>query len=120
MTRPTSIARRSVIRLLAAAALVLGAATWSAALAGPLEDAKAAGLVGEQPDGYLGTVPANPPADVTALVRDINGKRQAAYQDIATRNNTSVEAVGQLAAQKIYNEAKPGTFLMVNGRWIKK
>ena len=50
----------------------------------------------------------------------INGKRLAAYTDIATKNGTTVQAVGALAAQKIYNEAKPGTYLMVNGRWVKK
>ena len=113
--------RRALCLALLALAVVVGAAALNApAMAGPLEDAKAAGLVGEQPDGFLGSVPGNPPADIAALIRDINAKRLAAYTDIATKNGTSVQAVGALAAQKVYNEAKPGTYLMVNGRWVKK
>lgn len=113
--------RRALCLALLALAVVVGAAALnSPAMAGPLEDAKAAGLVGEQPDGFLGSVPGNPPADIAALIRDINAKRLAAYTDIATKNGTSVQAVGALAAQKVYNEAKPGTYLMVNGRWVKK
>lgn len=121
MVPPTiSVTRRTLTRMILAVALIVGAAGLTPVLAGPLEDAKAAGLVGEQPDGYLGTVPANPPADITAMVNDINAKRRVAYQDIATKNNTSIEAVGQLTAQKLYNEARPGTYLMLNGRWVQK
>ncbi len=113
--------RRALCLTLLALAVVLGAVMLgSPVMAASLEDAKAAGLVGEQPDGFLGSVPGNPPADIDALIRDINGKRLAAYTDIATKNGTTVQTVGALAAQKIYNEARPGTYLMVNGRWVKK
>ena len=90
------------------------------AAAGPLEDAKSAGLIGERPDGYVAAVPSNPPANIVALVNDINAKRMAAYTDIATKNGTSVAAVGQVTAQKLYNDAPPGTYLMVDGRWVQK
>ena len=112
--------RRAFSLALLALALVFGPAGGMPAFAGPVEDAKAAGLIGEQPDGFLGSVAANPPANVAALIRDINTKRLAAYTDIATKNGTSVEAVGAVTAQKLYNEAKPGTFLLVNGSWVKK
>lgn len=90
------------------------------AVAGPLEDAKAAGLVGERPDGYVAAVPANPPANVVALVSDINARRLAAYTDIAAKNGTSVAAVGAVTAEKLYREAPSGTYLMVDGRWVQK
>jgi uncharacterized protein YdbL (DUF1318 family) len=90
------------------------------AMAGPLENAKSAGLVGERPDGYIAAVPGNPPAEIVALVNDINAKRLAAYTDIATKNGTSVAAVGAVTAEKLYREAPPGTYLMVDGRWVRK
>jgi uncharacterized protein YdbL (DUF1318 family) len=101
-------------------ALALAALGPATAMAGPLEDAKAAGLVGERPDGYVGLVTGNPPADVIDLVNQINAKRMAAYTDIATSNGTSVAAVGAVTAEKVYREAAPGTFLMVDGRWVRK
>ena len=119
---PLLIRTRRALRLvLLTLALVLGGTLGGMpAFAGPVEDDKAAGLIGEQPDGYLGAVVGNPPANIAALIRDINAKRMAAYADIATKNGTSVEAVGAVTAQKLYNEAKPGTFLLVNGSWVKK
>jgi hypothetical protein len=101
-------------------ALALAALGPATAMAGPLEDAKAAGLVGERPDGYVGLVTGNPPADVVDLVNQINAKRMAAYTDIATSNGTSVAAVGAVTAEKVYREAAPGTYLMVDGRWVQK
>jgi uncharacterized protein YdbL (DUF1318 family) len=112
--------RRALSLVLLTLALVFSTLGAAPAIAGPVEDAKAAGLIGEQPDGFLGAVVANPPANIAALIRDINTKRLAAYTDIATKNGTSVEAVGAVTAQKLYNEAKPGTFLLVNGSWVKK
>ena len=112
--------RRLLGAVLLAVVGALGAVASAPAFAGALEDAKAAGLVGEQPDGYLGLVAGNPPADVVNMVNEINAKRLAAYTDIATKNNTSVAAVGAVTAQKLYNEARPGTYLMVDGRWVQK
>jgi hypothetical protein len=106
--------------LLLVLALALPALGSASALAGPLEDAKSAGLVGERPDGYVGLVSGNPPPDVVDLVNQINAKRMAAYTDIATNNGTSVAAVGAVTAEKLYREAAPGTFLMVDGRWVQK
>ena len=76
--------------------------------------------MGERPDGYVAAVPGNPPADIVALVMDINAKRLAAYTDIAAKNGTSVAAVGAVTAEKLYREAPPGTYLMVDGSWVRK
>ena len=91
------------------------------AVADPVDDAKAAGLIGEQPDGYLGVVAADAPADVVTLVKRTNAKRQAAYTQIAASTGSTAEAVGQIAAQKLYAKAAPGTYLQApDGTWAQK
>ncbi len=91
------------------------------ALADAVDDAKAAGLVGENPDGYLGAVPPNPPADIVKLVTQTNAKRKEAYAEIAAQTGTTPEAVAAIAAQKLYAKAPPGTYLMgADGTWQQK
>ena len=102
--------------------LLLGAAGLGAgsAAASPLEDAKKAGLIGEQPDGYVGLVSGTAPAATVALVRDINGKRRAAYLEIAKQKSAPVEDVAALAAEKLFARAQPGDYLLVDGQWVRK
>jgi uncharacterized protein YdbL (DUF1318 family) len=84
-----------------------------------LEEAKAKGLVGEKPNGYLGIVsPAAP--DVQALTSSVNQKRRQAYEDIARRNGTQLDAVETLAGEKAIQNTKPGNFVEGPGGWIKK
>jgi uncharacterized protein len=91
------------------------------AAAGALDDAKAAGLVGERPDGFVGVVPSTVPLEVAQLVEEINAQRRAAYADIAAKNGTSVDAVGVLTAEKLYQRAQPGEYLMSkSGQWTRK
>jgi uncharacterized protein YdbL (DUF1318 family) len=109
-------------RWLAALLLVVGLAGVAPrpAAASPLEDAKKAGLVGEQPDGYVGLVTGNAPANVVALVREVNAKRRAAYQQIAAQKSIPIEDVAALAAEKVYSLAQPGEYLLINGKWVRK
>ena len=51
--------------------------------------ARAAGQVGEQPDGYLGVVSGG--AAVQAIVNNINIQRRAAYTRQAAANGATVE-----------------------------
>jgi len=84
-----------------------------------LHDAKASGLVGEKPDGYLGVVQGG--AAVAALVADINGKRRAHYQAIAAKNGTSLQAVEVLAGRTAQAKTAPGQFIMTaSGQWVRK
>lgn len=83
-----------------------------------LGEAKEQGLVGEQPNGMLGVVKA-PTAEVAALVKVINGKRNAAYQDIAHRNGTDVGVVQQLAGEKAIEKTPVGQFVLSGGQWQK-
>ncbi len=82
-----------------------------------LQQAKEKGLVGEQPNGYLGIVSDSP--GVSALVADINQKRLEAYKDIATRNGTSVEAVEALAGQKAIEKTPSGQFVKTANGWMR-
>lgn len=105
--------------LLAAA---LAIAAWSApAVSASLEQAKSQGLIGEQANGYLGIVSANAPADVKALVNDINQRRKSEYQGIAQRNNTSLQAVEALAGKKAVERTPSGQYVRLpEGQWVRK
>ena len=96
---------------------------WSAALGVAfglsLEDAKTRGLVGERPNGYLGVV--NPGSqEAQALANEVNAKRRQAYQDIASRNKTQLQAVEVLAGEKAIQNTKPGHFVEGPGGWTRK
>jgi uncharacterized protein YdbL (DUF1318 family) len=104
------------------ALLVLGLALAIApAQAGALEDAKAAGMVGERIDGYLGVVGSAAPAAVAQLVEQINAERRAKYADIAGKQGAPVEAVAQIAGKKLIERAAPGEYVMgADGQWQRK
>lgn len=92
-----------------------------AAQALELQDAKAAGSVGEQRDGYLGVVVENASTDVRELVARINHERRASYQQIAERNNLDRQTVELLAAEKAIGKTAPGQYVQADdGSWVKK
>jgi uncharacterized protein YdbL (DUF1318 family) len=104
--------------LVSTLALVLAALP---VLAADLDSAKAAGQVGERPDGYLGLVDANAPGDVKALVERVNKGRRAKYEQIAAKRAAPVEAVAVQAGAKLIERAQPGHYVMdTSGRWKKK
>lgn len=93
----------------------------SLALAITLDEAKAQGLVGEQTDGFVGSVTASPSAEVQALITSTNDGRRKVYADLAQRNNITVEAVGVLSAEKLYAGAASGHYLQnKSGQWERK
>ncbi len=69
--------------------------------------AKDQGLVGETPSGYLAAV-KSPSPEVSALIESINAKRKQKFKEIAARNNTSLQAVEQLAGKKAIEKINPG------------
>lgn len=108
-------------RLLAGLALALALFAAAPAAAMSLDEAKAAGYVGERFDGYLGLVDPNAPAAARALVEDVNARRRARYADIAQQRGVPVEAVGKLTAVRVINDAPRGTFVMgEDGRWQRR
>ncbi len=92
-----------------------------AAWAIELDTAKQQGLVGEQANGYLGSVTGAASAEVNALVKDVNAKRRAKYQQIATKNNISMADVEALAGQKALERTASGHYIKpAAGGWRKK
>jgi len=87
----------------------------------PLEQVKAAGYVGEQPNGYLGLVSSSAPESAKALAREINLKRRDRYQAIARQNGSSLSAVEMVVGAKLIKRAKPGQYVKgPDGRWTKR
>ncbi len=88
--------------------------------AGPLEDAKANGQIGERSDGYVGIRVEEAPQDVQALVADINAKRKLEYEKVAERNAIDIEEVGVVAGRKLIRRAKPGEWVRSpKGKWVQ-
>lgn len=84
-----------------------------------LHTAKAQGYVGEQANGYLGIVKNAP--GVEALVNDINNRRRQEYQQIASRNKTSLQVVEALAGKKAIERTPPNQYVRdPSGNWIRK
>lgn len=107
--------------LAAAALLALGLAAAPAAGADALDDAKSAGLVGEQADGYLGLVKGEAPSDVVKLVEETNAERRDRYTEIAQKNGASLTGVSHLAGAKLIARTPPGQYVRtVDGKWMKK
>ncbi|MED5387335.1 MAG: YdbL family protein [Pseudomonadota bacterium] len=101
--------------LIATVALLLS----MVAFALDLDAAKDQGLVGEQPDGYLGVVKATPAA--VELVADINQKRRAAYERIAKQNGITLDQVARLAGQKAIDKTDAGDYVRTpEGQWVTK
>jgi uncharacterized protein YdbL (DUF1318 family) len=106
-----------IITLIFCAIFIWPTSVWAISL----QTAKAQGLVGEQANGYLGVVKPDVSADVRALVGDINGQRKQKYQDIARRNNTSLQAVEALAGKKAMEKTPSGQFIKPPSTgWVRK
>jgi uncharacterized protein YdbL (DUF1318 family) len=118
MTKRFSL-RMFAIPILLATLAGLG---WSApSWAIGLQDAKAQGLLGEQPNGYLGLVRANASGEVKSLMADINAKRRQEYQAIAQRNHTQLHVVEALAGKKAIERTPRGQYIRLpSGQWTRK
>lgn len=103
------------------AALVTLVAIVTVALADPLDDYTQQGLIGERPDGFVGFVVDEVPADIKKLVDRINKERRAEYEKLARENGTSVDAVQALFGEKLIARQPSGTYVMTaEGVWVKK
>ncbi|MBY6263296.1 DUF1318 domain-containing protein [Azospirillum sp. 412522] len=117
------IGRRHFNRLALSALAVglLAAALPQVALAqDALAAAKAAGQVGERPDGMVGVVPGAPAA-AQALAQQVNAQRLARYQEIAKGNGTALDKVQAVAGQQLIERTPAGQFVMTAaGEWQRK
>ena len=99
--------------------VILCLAAVAPAFAMSVEEAKTKGLVGEKANGYLGVV--NPGSqEAQSLTNEENTKRRQAYEDIAARNRTQLDAVEALAGEKAIQNTKPGHFVEGPGGWTRK
>ena len=118
--RPSLPRCRSIAALLA---LLLAFATPLTAGAGAdaLDDAKAAGQVGERSDGSLGVVNPSAPTPVHELVARINRGRAKHYAAIAEKTGTSAAKVAALAGQKLIARTPTGQYYMdASGSWVQR
>lgn len=91
-----------------------------ASAASPLHEARAAGRLGEQLDGYVG-FPKTPDDATKALAEEINGNRLAHYQKLATETGAPVAAVAAQAGQKLVDKVPKGQFHRnADGDWLRK
>ena len=99
--------------------IILWLAAVAPAFAMSVEEAKTKGLVGENANGYLGVV--NPGSqEAQSLTNEVNNKRRQAYEDIAARNRTQLDAVEALAGEKAIQNTKPGHYVEGPGGWSRK
>ena len=108
----------TLIRLTAVAASAGLLFFGSSAYAMTLQEAKTAGLLGEQADGYVGVVSAN--AEASQIAVSINAQRRTGYQEIANRNGTSLDAVEALAGQAAIKKTPGGQYVNTGGGWQMK
>ncbi len=104
----------TIIKSVLVGAILFSAVTFAI----ELDAAKTTGLVGEQQNGYLGAIVES--SEVMELINDINAKRKAKYQELATKNGITLEQVEVLAAKKAYEKTESGNYLQVNGQWVRK
>lgn len=86
-----------------------------------IDAAKVAGEVGERPDGYLGLVDGSVEPAVRRRVDEVNARRRALYQRLASEKGVTVEQVGFLTGEKQIAGTPSGQFYMTaSGSWVRK
>lgn len=114
--------RRDILALGFLAAMSAGGAhAQSAAEKAVVDQAKAAGILGEQGDGYLGLVTGSAPDNVKAAMTVINAGRSQAYKDIAAKSGVTAAAAGQATAQQLISRLPAGQYYRpLDGAWTRK
>lgn len=86
-----------------------------------LASAKRDGWLGERIDGLVGVVKADTPQSIRALADDINRRRREEYARIAEREGVAVEAVAQLAGERLIDRAGSDEWVLgADGNWRQK
>ncbi len=86
-----------------------------------MDQAKAAGMIGEQVNGYLGYVTASPSSSLQAVVEEINAKRREAYVQGAQNAGVERKVFEIRMGQRLQERTPKGQYIQLqNGRWQKK
>ena len=83
-----------------------------------LGQAKSAGLLGEQTNGYLGVVKEQ--GNASDIARLINDARRAEYERLAKDNNLQLSDVETMAGKKALEKTPTGQYIQLNGKWLTK
>ena len=104
--------------LIAAALIASALATPALAQRDPAyAAARAAGQIGEKPDGYIGIVGAASP-DLRRVVEDVNIKRRAVYAERAQTQHATVEEYAFTSGCKLIAQTEPGEkYMTPTGAW---
>ena len=106
-------------RLLAITLFAAGLALAGNAYALDLSQARAQGIVGEKPDGYVAAV--TPSAEADAVISEVNTRRRAEYEKISKDNGQPVSVVAKIAAGRIIGGLPAGSYYKAaDGSWKKK
>jgi uncharacterized protein YdbL (DUF1318 family) len=106
------------MRKLALLALLLAAP--AAAQTPAVEAARAAGLVGERYDGYLGVV-GTVSGTVRSQVATINIRRRSLYSNLASSKGVSPQDVGVTAGCQLLARIGVGeAYMWVDGAWHRR
>lgn len=101
------------------AIIATGALTAGPVLAQSLDQAKAAGLIGEMPNGYVGVVQGG--GNARALADSVNAQRRARYAEVARSNGVPLAVVEQQAGEQLIARTPRGQFVMNgSGQWVRK
>ncbi|QNE30679.1 DUF1318 domain-containing protein [Sphingomonas sp. NBWT7] len=111
--------KKAVLIAAAVAATGISAAAW-AQRDPAYAAARAAGQVGEQPDGYLGVVGGGS-ADLRALVNAINIQRKAAYTQKAQASGATVEQLAFTSGCNLIQQTTAGEkYRTPDGAWATR
>jgi hypothetical protein len=100
--------------------LALFTAVPAAAQASAVEVARAAGIIGERYDGYLGVASAAS-GGVRSQVATINIQRRSLYSNLAARKGVSPQDVGVTAGCQLLARVAVGqAYMLADGAWRRR
>ncbi|MGO1118359.1 YdbL family protein [Rhodovibrionaceae bacterium A322] len=103
--------------LTVSAGLVLASSLSAPAFAQSADNLRSSGQAGERFDGYMEARDGS----AKAAVAKINQQRKAVYEKRAKQQGVSVDQVGKVYAEQIFNKLPKGAwFKQANGQWIQK
>ncbi len=106
----------SLFSLLVATALALPLLAEPVA-AQSLDELRSSGKVGERYDGFA----VARDSSAANLVKTVNAKRRAIYEQQAAKQKISVEQVGMVYANEIVQQVPNGTWILTaDGKWRQK
>ena len=106
--------------LIAVAALVALPMAADAQESSVVVEARAAGLIGERFDGYIGVVSAPSPG-LRAQVAAINIKRRSLFSSFAARRGVAAQDVGLTAACTLLGRVEVGqAYMLGDGQWRRR